>query len=109
MWNVAEPDVELDVLLGGAQLEHELVGRQRADDVDEQARGQDGGALAGDVALERDAQADLHVGRPQLDAARSCAWICTPDSAWTALRVDAARVTVWSWAKSASRLVVSFM
>ena len=32
-----------------------------------------------------------------------------PDSAWTALRVDAARVTVWSCAKSASRRVESFI
>ena len=46
-----------------------LVGRQRADDVDEQARRQDDGALADDLALERDAQADLHVGGAQLDAA----------------------------------------
>jgi hypothetical protein len=37
------------------------------------------------------------------------AWICTPESAWTALRVEAARVTVWSCAKSASRLVESFI
>jgi hypothetical protein len=35
--------------------------------------------------------------------------ICTPDSAWTALRVDAARVTVCSCAKRASRRVVIFM
>ena len=34
---------------------------------------------------------------------------CTPDSACTALRVDAARVTVWSCPKSASRRVVIFM
>ncbi len=34
---------------------------------------------------------------------------CTPDSACTALRVEAARVTVWSWPKSASRRVVIFM
>ena len=37
------------------------------------------------------------------------AWSCTPDSACTALRVEAARVTVWSWWKSASRRVESFM
>ena len=37
------------------------------------------------------------------------AWMSTPESACTALRVDAARVTVWSCAKSASRRVVSFI
>ena len=79
---------ELDVLLGGAQLERELVGRA--------ARGRRRGAGApgsttapsrDDLALERDAQADLHVGGAQLDArrpapgsgrrrapARRCAW-----------------------------------
>ena len=41
--------------------------------------------------------------------APAAAWICTPESAWTALRVEAARVTVWSWPNSASRLVESFM
>ena len=69
MWNVAEPRDDLDVLLGGAQLERDLVAGQRADDVDEQPRRQDDGALADDLALERDAQADLHVGGAQLDRA----------------------------------------
>jgi len=32
-----------------------------------------------------------------------------PESACTALRVEAARVTVWSWVKSVSRRVESFM
>jgi hypothetical protein len=41
--------------------------------------------------------------------APAAAWICTPESACTALRVDAARVTVCSWANSASRRVESFM
>ena len=58
---------ELDVLLGGAQLERELVGREGAHDVDQQARRQDDGALADDVALERHAEPDLHVGGAQLD------------------------------------------
>ena len=44
-----------------------LVARQRADDVDEQPRRQHDGALADDLALERHAQADLHVGGAQLD------------------------------------------
>ena len=34
---------------------------------------------------------------------------CTPDSACTALRVEAARVTVCSWANRASRLVEIFI
>ena len=49
----------------------------------------------------------MSVARSSMPSA--VAWICTPDSAWTALRVDAARVTVWSWPNSASRLVESFM
>ena len=69
MWKVAEPRDDLDVLLGGPQLERDVVARQRADDVDEQPRRQHDGALADDLALERHAQADLHVGRAQLDRA----------------------------------------
>jgi len=33
----------------------------------------------------------------------------TPESAWTALRVEAARVTVWSSVNSAAREVETFM
>ena len=35
--------------------------------------------------------------------------ICTPDSAWTALRVEATRVTVCSWASSSRAEVESFI
>ena len=59
---------DLDVLLGAAQLERDAVAGQRADDVHEQARRQDDGALADDLAGERHAQPDLHVRRAQLDA-----------------------------------------
>ena len=38
----------------------------------------------------------------------SVAAICTPDSAWTALRVDATRETVCSWASSSLVEVDSF-
>ncbi len=34
---------------------------------------------------------------------------CTPESAWTALRVEAARVTVWSSVNSSVREVETFM
>ena len=60
---------DLHVLLGRAQLERDLVAGQRADDVDDQARRQDDRALTDDLALERDAQADLHVGGAELDRA----------------------------------------
>ena len=100
---------DLDVLLGRAQLERHA--RRRA------ARGRR--RRAGAPAGRRRPR-----GRPRPRAARAgrspCRWraarsrrraasSCTPDSAWTALRVDAARVTVCSWAKSASRRVVIFM
>ena len=69
------PDVErrgagddLDVLLGAAQLERDRLAGQRADDVDEQPRRQHHGALADDLAGDRHAQPDLHVGRAELDA-----------------------------------------
>ena len=59
---------DLDVLLDGPQLERDLVAGQRADDVHDQPRRQDDRALADDLAVEGDAQADLHVGGPELDA-----------------------------------------
>ena len=109
MWNVAAPPTSSTSCSDGAQLERHLVAGQRAHDVDEQPRRQHDGALADDLALERHAQADLHVGGAQLDRRRRGAWSCTPDSACTALRVEAARVTVCSWANRASRLVESFI
>ena len=60
---------DLHVLLGRAQLERDVRAGKRPDDVDDETRRQDDGALADDLALERDAQADLHVGRAQLDPA----------------------------------------
>jgi hypothetical protein len=58
---------ELDVLLDSAQLERHAIAGQRAHDVDEEARRQHYGTFADYLAVERDAQPDLHVGCPQLD------------------------------------------
>ena len=58
---------DLDVLLDRPQLERDLVAGQGADDVDDEPGRQDHRALTDDLAVERDAQADLHVGRPQFD------------------------------------------
>ena len=69
MWKVALPPLSSTSCSAGAQLERDVGARQRADDVDEQAGRQHGGALADDLALERHAQADLHVRGAQLDAA----------------------------------------
>ena len=63
MWKVALPETQLDVLLGRAQLERDLRRGQRADDVEQQPSREHDDALAGDLGLERDAQADVHVGR----------------------------------------------
>ena len=68
MWNVAAPATISTSCSARAQLERDGVAGQRADDVDEQPRRQHDGALADDLAVERDAQADLHVGRAELDA-----------------------------------------
>ena len=62
---------DLDVLLGRPQLERHLVPGERADDVDYQAAGEHDAALAHHLALERDAQADLHVRGAQLDSIRT--------------------------------------
>ena len=59
---------DLHVLLGGAELERDVAAGKLADDVQEQARGQDGLARADDLGAKRIAQADLHVRRAELDA-----------------------------------------
>ena len=109
MWNVAAPATISTSCSAARSSSETAVARQRADDVDEQPRRQHDGALADDLAVERHAQPDLHVGRAQLDAAAPDASIWTPESAWTALRVEAARVTVCSCANSASRCVEIFI
>jgi hypothetical protein len=74
------PDVErrragddLDVLLGRPQLEARVGARQRARDFEHEAGRQDDRALALDGGLQRDAQADLHVGGAQFGAATGSA------------------------------------
>ena len=67
MWKVAEPEMSSTSCSAARSSSVSSSAGQRADDVDQQPRRQDDGALAHDLALERHAQADLHVGRPQLD------------------------------------------
>ena len=49
-------------------LERQLVLRQRADDVEQQPAGDDDGAVALGLRLDRHADAELHVGGLELDA-----------------------------------------
>ena len=49
----------------------------------------------------------MSVARSSMPPGPASTW--TPESAWIAQRVEAARVTVCSWVKSASRAVVSFI
>ena len=109
MWNVAAPATISTSCSARAQLERHGVAGQRAHDVDEQPRRQDDRALA-DRPRRRAAPAARSPCRwraTRCRAPRRASW--TPDSAWTALRVEAARVTVWSCANSASRCVESFI
>lgn len=69
MWNVAPPDVISTSCSEGAQLERHRVDGKRPGDVEEQACGQDGHAVALDLRLEGDAEADLEVGGTELDHA----------------------------------------
>ena len=108
------PDVEgggagldLDVLVGRPQLERDLRGRKRADDVERQARRHDRRARPHDRRLERDPQAHLHVGGAS-STPSSWTEIWTPESAWTALRVEATRETVCSCARRSALVQVIF-
>src|SRR4051794_24742508 len=60
---------DLDVTLRRAVLERQVVLRQGPHDVEEEAAGEDNGALALDRGLGAYADAELHVGGLQLDAA----------------------------------------
>jgi hypothetical protein len=53
---------DLDVLLGAAVLERQIVLRQRTNHVEEKAAGHDGLAGRGLRGVESDADAELHVG-----------------------------------------------
>src|SRR5205085_12630161 len=65
------PGNELDVPLGGAVLERQVVLRERTHDVEEEPAWKDDYSLALDRRLGRDPDAELHVGRLQLDIARA--------------------------------------
>ena len=70
-WNFAEPATTSTSCSAGRSSSDDVAapGSER-DDVEQQARREHDRALARDVGLERDAQADLHVGGAQLDAGR---------------------------------------
>ncbi len=69
MWNVAAPaTISTSCSAVRSSSVTESPGSERID-VDQQPRRQHDGALADDLAVERHAQADLHVGRPELDRA----------------------------------------
>ena len=59
---------QLDVLLGGTELERDRWRRQSADDVDKEPAGENDHALAQDIGFDRDTQADVGVGRAELAA-----------------------------------------
>ena len=93
---------QLNVLLCAAQLERQLRRRQGADDVVEKPRWQNNraGALGLRLELGHIVFADRTMRVLRKSAELGLAAIITPDSAWTALRVDATRVTVCSCANS---------
>ena len=68
MWKRGVAGHHLDVLLGRAELQRDGGRGQRADDVEHQTGREDDGALASHLGLERNAQADVHIGRAQLAA-----------------------------------------
>ena len=95
MWKRGVAGDELDVLLGGAELERHLRGRQRADDVEQQASREHDGALAATSASSGTRRpTSMSVARSSQPSCVAASW--TPESAWIALRVEATRLTVCS-------------
>ena len=70
MWNVALPETSSTSCSAARSSSETLGGGQRADDVEQQPRRQDDDALADDLGLERNAQADVHIGGAELAAPR---------------------------------------
>ena len=103
MWKRRRAGDDLDVLLGGPQLERDVAAGQRRDDVEQQPGGQHDRALAARprprAGRAGRSPCRWRAARPRAVGATS--W--TPDSACTALRVEATRVTVCSWASSVLR------
>ena len=70
MWNVAAPETTSTSCSAGRSSNVAVRARQRARDVEHEAGRQHDRALALDLGLQRNAQADLHVGGAQLGAGR---------------------------------------
>ncbi len=62
------PGDELNILLRGAELQGDGLGRECARDIQQQSAGQHHLSGAGNVCLQLDAQADLHIGCQELRA-----------------------------------------
>jgi hypothetical protein len=108
MWKVAEPEtISTSCSVGRSSIDTPSAGSARTTSTSRRA--------GRTTAPSRTTSPSSGTRRPiSMSVARSSmapplAWTCTPESAWTADRVEAARVTVWSWEKSASRDVVSLM
>ena len=92
---------DLDVLLGGAQLERDLGAGQGAHDVEQQPRWEHdvAGRLHGRASSGRRRPTSMSVARSS--AVSPSAWSWTPESACTALRVEATRAAVCSSSRNA--------
>ena len=99
---------DLDVLLGGPQLERHVAAGQLADDVEQQARGEDDRARRARPGASSGTRRPTSMSVARSSHGRPRRAICTPESACTALRVDATRETVCSWASSSCDEVDSF-
>ena len=64
------PRDQFDVLLGGAELERDGVGRKQPDDVEQQASWKHDNPFARDLCLQWDPKTHVHVGGLELAAAR---------------------------------------
>ena len=107
-WKLRAAAADLDVALGLAQLDLDLVVAERARELGQQAAGEQDRAGAGDLRLAAPSRSPISPSVAASVTPSSPALSRIPESACVAARVETARETIDSLETSSSRLVVSF-
>ena len=108
MWNVAAPDtISTSCSAGRSSSVTESPGSERTTSTRSRAGSTTAPSRTTSPSSGTRRPISMSVARSSMPPSAAISW--TPESAWTALRVLAARVTVWSCANNASRWVESLI
>ena len=108
MWNVAEPaTISTSCSEARSSSDTESPGSARTTSTSSRAGSTTAPSRTTSPSSGTRRPISMSVARSSMAPPLAVSW--TPESAWTALRVEAARVTVWSSVNSAVREVETFM